>query len=93
VEFFFRMHDPTTENRQLDDIGTQYRSVIFTHTPQQEHIAKEVTERIQQRGKISGKIVTQIQTADGIKFYPAELYHQQYLDQNPNGYCNHKLYW
>jgi len=93
VEFFYRMHNPTTENRQGNDVGTQYRSVIFTHSKQQHQIAQEVTERVQKNGHIKGKIATQIQDADGLTFYPGEPYHQAYLDNNPGGYCNHRIYW
>lgn len=93
VEFFFRMHDPTTLNRQGNDRGTQYRSVIFTHTPEQQTIAQQVRDQIQQSGKVSGNIVTEITPADGLTFYEGEPYHQKYLEENPGGYCNHKLYW
>jgi peptide-methionine (S)-S-oxide reductase len=69
--------------------------VIFTHTQEQYDIAKEVTKRIQHSGKIGSKIATEIEAANGdtIKFYEAESYHQQYLDKNPDGYCNHNIYW
>lgn len=69
------MHNPTTENRQGNDVGTQYRSVIFTHTPQQQQIAQEVTERVQKSGKINGRIVTQIQPADGLTFVSITCMH------------------
>ncbi|CAF3746945.1 unnamed protein product [Rotaria sp. Silwood1] len=93
VHFFFRMHDPTTLNKQGNDQGSQYRSVIFTHTPEQQKIAEQVRDEVQASGKIKGKIVTQIQPADGLQFYKGEPEHQQYLKNNPGGYCNHKLYY
>ena len=80
VEYHFRMHDPTQLNRQMNDVGTQYRSAIFFHTPEQEKIAIEVRDRLQAT-KIKGKIVTQIVPAS--KFYVAEDYHQLYLEANP----------
>ncbi|KAF8228746.1 peptide methionine sulfoxide reductase [Tricholoma matsutake] len=95
VEFFYRTHDPTTENRQGGDMGTQYRSAIFTHSPEQQSIAKRVTEEIQAKyftpkGK---KIVTDIVEAK--QWWDAEDYHQLYLFKNPDGYqCpTHRLHW
>lgn len=93
VRFFFRMHDPTTLNRQGNDRGTQYRSVIFTHTQEQQKIAEQVRDEVQASGKIKGKITTQIQPVDGLQFFPGEPNHQRYLEENPGGYCNHKLYY
>ena len=90
VEFFFRVHDPTTLNQQGNDVGTQYRSVIFYTTPEQARIAHEVKDRIQAT-KIKGKIVTEITPASN--FFRAEDYHQLYLEKNPGGYCNHRLRW
>jgi peptide-methionine (S)-S-oxide reductase len=89
VQFFFRMHDPTTKDRQGNDKGTQYRSVIFYYTPEQKEIAERVTHEIQARFK--DPIVTTIEPAS--EFYKAEEYHQQYLEKNPQGYCNHYLRW
>jgi peptide-methionine (S)-S-oxide reductase len=93
VRFFFRMHDPTTLNRQGNDRGTQYRSVIFTHTSEQQQIAEKVRDEIQASGKIKGNIVTQIQSANGLQFYIGEPHHQKYLENNPGGYCNHRMYY
>jgi peptide-methionine (S)-S-oxide reductase len=93
VRYFFRMHDPTTLNRQGNDKGTQYRSVIFTHTKEQQKIAEQVRDEVQASGKIKGTIVTQIQPADGLQFFTGESHHQRYLEDNPGGYCNHKLYY
>jgi peptide-methionine (S)-S-oxide reductase len=83
------MHDPTTLNRQGNDIGTQYRSVIFYHTPEQKATAEQVMKEVS--SKIKGTIVTQIEEAG--QFYKAEDYHQLYLEKNPGGYCNHRLRW
>jgi len=93
VHFFFRMHDPTTLNKQGNDRGTQYRSVIFTHTKEQQKIAEQVRDEVQSSGKVKGEIVTQIQPADGLQFYKGEPKHQRYLENNPGGYCNHRLYY
>ncbi|KAF8999154.1 peptide methionine sulfoxide reductase [Cyathus striatus] len=95
VEFFYRTHDPTTVNRQGADTGTQYRSVIFTHSPDQVEVAKRVTEEVQAKHFTakSKKIVTEIVEAG--PWWNAEDYHQLYLFKNPSGYqCpTHKLHW
>jgi peptide methionine sulfoxide reductase msrA/msrB len=88
-KWFFRMHDPTTLNRQGNDIGTQYRSAIFATTPEQERIAQEVKERVERSGKWRRPIVTEIVTAGS--FTRAEEYHQDYLEKNPGGYSCHFL--
>ncbi|KAF9364839.1 Peptide-methionine (S)-S-oxide reductase [Mortierella sp. NVP85] len=82
VEFFYRMHDPTTRNYQGPDRGTQYRSAIFYHSPEQEEIANRVTAQVQEK-HYKKKIVTQIVPAG--PWYNAEDYHQKYLDKNPHG--------
>ncbi|MBE6484723.1 MAG: peptide-methionine (S)-S-oxide reductase MsrA [Actinomycetaceae bacterium] len=92
LQMFFESHDPTSLNRQGGDIGTQYRSAIFPTTAGQEHIAREMVARYQgvltERG--FGPIVTEIVPASQAgSFYPAEDYHQQYLDKNPGGYECH----
>ncbi len=86
---FFRLHDPTTPNRQGNDIGTQYRSAIFVHDAEQQGIAERVKTEVDQSGKWPGKVVTQIVPAS--TFYPAEGYHQDYLQKNPDGYTCHYL--
>ncbi|KAI8988397.1 hypothetical protein BDF20DRAFT_329643 [Mycotypha africana] len=93
VEFFYKMHDPTTINAQGPDVGTQYRSAIFYHSPEQRAIAEEVTKDVQEKHYKGKKIITQIVPAD--VFYDAETYHQMYLEKNPNGYeCpTHYLRW
>jgi len=85
VDLFFRIHDPTTLNRQGPDVGTQYRSVIFTHDAGQARIARAALEEWQQSGRFGGKIVTRIEP---IKiFYRAEEYHQQYLARRGLSSC------
>jgi peptide methionine sulfoxide reductase msrA/msrB len=87
--YFFRMHDPTTLDRQGHDTGTQYRSAIFYHDEEQRRIAERVKEKVQQSGKWKGKIVTEILPAGA--FYTAEDYHQKYLVKHPGGYTCHYL--
>ena len=87
--YFFRMHDPTTLNRQHNDMGTQYRSAIFYHNDEQKRIAEQVKERVNKSGKFRSPVVTEI--VAGTAFYPAEDYHQKYLIKNPGGYNCHVL--
>jgi peptide methionine sulfoxide reductase msrA/msrB len=87
--YFFRMHDPTTLNRQHNDVGTQYRSAIFFHTEAQRQTAQRVKENVNQSGKWPGPLVTEIIKAT--EFYPAEECHQDYLQKNPGGYSCHYL--
>ncbi len=87
--FFFRMHDPTTRNRQGNDVGTQYRSAIFYADEEQKKTAEKVKADVQKSGKWKNEIVTEIVPAK--TFYPAEKYHQDYLQQNPGGYTCHYL--
>ncbi|KAF2138253.1 uncharacterized protein K452DRAFT_234491 [Aplosporella prunicola CBS 121167] len=83
LEFFYKMHDPTTLNSQGPDMGTQYRSSIFFHDAEQESIAKDVTERANKEW-YKGEIATEIMPAG--QWWDAETYHQLYLDKNPSGY-------
>jgi len=86
LEVFFAIHDPTTLNRQGEDIGTQYRSVIFFHTPEQERAARELIFELFDRHVFDAPIVTEVQPAS--VFYPAEDYHQGYFERNPRQpYC------
>jgi len=86
LEVFFSIHDPTTLNRQGNDIGTQYRSVVFTHTDAQAAVARAVISELQGAGLWPGRFVTQVQPAP--TFYEAEEYHQEYFARNPSqGYC------
>ena len=87
--YFFRMHDPTTVNQQGNDKGTQYRSVIFFHSPEQEKTAREMIKKIEAAKKWPRPIVTQVVPAT--KFFKAEDYHQDYLKKNPGGYTCHWL--
>ena len=89
LNYFFRMHDPTTLNRQHNDVGTQYRSAIFYTSEAQKQTAEQVKEKWDKSGKFSRPITTEI-TAAG-KFYPAEEYHQKYLVKHPGGYNCHVL--
>ena len=86
LEVFFNIHDPTTLNRQGNDVGTQYRSAIFYHTPEQKRVAEELVAAVDASGIWRDPIVTDIAPA-GL-FYPAEGYHQEYFARNPNQpYC------
>lgn len=86
VDVFYQWHDPTTLNRQGPDVGTQYRSVIFFHTPEQEKIARAKTAEFAAR--FSRPIVTQIEPAQ--KFWRAEEYHQRYFEKNGGIVCHTK---
>lgn len=86
LEVFFVIHDPTTLNRQGHDTGTQYRSAIFYHTPDQRQVADEAIAGIMKGGMYPGSIVTQVEPAG--TWYEAEPYHQEYFSRNPfQGYC------
>lgn len=80
VHLFFDMHDPTTLNRQGNDVGTQYRSAIFYHTDEQKETARKVKDEVEKSGKFKDPIVTEITKAG--TFYKAEGYHQDYFDKN-----------
>ena len=84
VRLFFQLHDPTQLNRQGPDFGTQYRSVIFYHSPEQKAAAEKVLQEMQQL--IQGKIVTAIEPAQ--KFFRAEEYHQRYLEKRGLKSCH-----
>jgi peptide-methionine (S)-S-oxide reductase len=86
LEIFFAIHDPTTLNRQGNDAGTQYRSVIFSHSAEQQAIASQVIAKLTAEKAFPSPIVTVVEPASA--FYPAEDYHQQYFENNPNQpYC------
>ncbi|MCI0153353.1 peptide-methionine (S)-S-oxide reductase MsrA [Dermacoccus nishinomiyaensis] len=92
LKAFWENHDPTTANRQGNDVGTQYRSAIYWTTPQQERAARETSALFQEALDDAGRgaITTEMRPADEAgPFWPAELYHQQYLSKHPGGYCNH----
>lgn len=84
VEFFYGMHDPTTLNRQGPDIGTQYRSAIFYHSPQQKAAAEKVTAELN-KARFGGGIATRIEPAQ--TFWRAEDYHQKYAEKHPGHAC------
>ena len=86
-KWFFRMHDPTTLNRQGNDVGSQYRSAIFTFNETQKTTAETVKARVNASGKWRRPVVTEIATAS--IWYSAEGYHQKYLVKNPGGYTCH----
>jgi peptide methionine sulfoxide reductase msrA/msrB len=88
-KWFFRMHDPTTANRQGNDVGTQYRSAIFYTSETQRHAAEAAKARVQASGKWKGTIVTEIAKAG--PWYRAEPEHQDYLERHPGGYTCHWL--
>ena len=79
VQGFFKIHDPTTLNRQGPDIGTQYRSAIFYHNPEQEKVAQSIKTQLTEAGDFTNPIVTEITQAS--EFYPAEDYHQKYFEK------------
>jgi peptide-methionine (S)-S-oxide reductase len=86
LRVFFTVHDPTTLNRQGGDVGTQYRSAIFFHSPEQKQIAHEVIEEITAERLYDNPIVTEV--TEFANFYPAEDYHQEYFANNPaQPYC------
>lgn len=84
VRYFFEMHDPTTANRQGEDVGTQYRSAIFVHDDEQRAIAERVRAELD-AGHFTGRIVTRIEPA--ATFWRAEDYHQQYGEKHPGLVC------
>lgn len=86
LQVFFTIHDPTTLNRQGADVGTQYRSVIFYHTPEQKAVAQEVIAELEKAKVWDAPIVTALTPFEA--FYPAEEYHQEYFERNPDQpYC------
>ena len=87
LEFFFQVHDPTTKNRQGNDVGTSYRSAIFYTTEEQQRIAQETIADVDASGLWPGKVETEIKPAS--EFWEAEPEHQGYLERIPNGYTCH----
>lgn len=86
LEIYFSIHDPTTLNRQGADVGTQYRSVIFYHTPEQKRVAEEVIAQLEEAGIWDDPIVTEVEPSTA--FYGAEDYHQEYFQRNKGQpYC------
>lgn len=89
LDMFFKMHDPTTPDRQGNDIGTQYRSAIFYHGEEQRKEAEAAVARAKASGRWRRPITTEIVPAG--KFWPAEQYHQDYLKKHPGGYTCHYI--
>ena len=87
LEFFFQIHDPTTKNRQGNDIGSSYRSAIYYTSPEQERIAEDTIEDVDASGLWPGKVVTQVEPVGD--FWEAEPEHQDYLQRYPEGYTCH----
>jgi len=87
LEFFFQIHDPTTKNRQGNDIGTSYRSAIFYLDDEQKKVAEQTAADVDASGLWPGKVVTEIAPAG--PFWEAEPEHQDYLERIPNGYTCH----
>ncbi len=85
LDLFWEIHDPTTLNRQGPDVGTQYRSAIFFHTPEQEAAARASKENLGASGRYQRPVVTEITPAS--EFYRAEEYHQQYLEKRGQAHC------
>ena len=86
-QWFFKLHDPTTLNRQGNDVGTQYRSAIFPQSRAQREAAEKVKARVDASGKWQRPVTTSIEPAS--TWYDAERYHQDYLRKNPGGYTCH----
>src|SRR5579871_5992649 len=86
LEVFWENHDPTTKNRQGPDVGTQYRSVVFYHTPEQKAAAEALKENLQRSGRFQKPIVTEIVPASD--FWRAEEYHQRYLEKHGRSHCH-----
>lgn len=89
LDYFFRLHDPTTKNQQGNDIGSQYRSAIFYLNDEQKRLAESRKNEVTNSGKWPRPVVTEIVPAT--TFFSAEAYHQDYLQKNPDGYNCHYL--
>jgi len=87
LDYFYRIHNPTTLDRQGNDIGSSYRSAIFFQNEEEKKTAKEVIKIVEESGKWEGKVVTTLEPKS--TFWPAEPEHQDYLLRNPNGYTCH----
>lgn len=87
LDYFFRVHDPTTVDRQGNDRGSSYRSALFLQNEEEKQTAEEVIKIVDDSGRWNGPVVTQLEPA--AKFWPAEDYHQDYLVKKPDGYTCH----
>ena len=86
LDVFWKVHNPTTLNRQGPDVGSQYRSAVFFHNPEQQQAATASKKKLQESGRCSGPIVTEITSAS--QFFRAEDYHQQYIAKRGGGSCS-----
>jgi len=91
LDFFFQIHNPTTLNQQGNDKGTSYRSAIFFNGDKEKKIAEEMIEIVNESGRWEDRVVTTLEPLD--RFWPAEEYHQDYLEKNPGGYTCHAVYF
>jgi peptide-methionine (S)-S-oxide reductase len=91
LDFFFQIHNPTTLNQQGNDKGTPYRSAIFYSNEEEKSIAEEMIEIVNESGRWTDPVVTTLEPLT--KFWPAEDYHQDYLQKNPGGYTCHAIYF
>lgn len=91
LDFFFQIHNPTTLNQQGNDKGTSYRSAIFYSNEEEKSIAEEMIEIVNESGRWADKVVTTLEPLT--KLWPAEDYHQDYLQKNPGGYTCHAIYF
>jgi peptide-methionine (S)-S-oxide reductase len=91
LDFFFQIHNPTTLNQQGNDIGTAYRSAIFYATEKEKHIAQQMIDVVNDSQRWDNPVVTTLEPLD--TFWPAEEYHQDYLQKNPGGYTCHAIYF
>lgn len=91
LDFFFQIHNPTTLNRQGNDVGTTYRSAIFYQNEEEKRIAEDMIRIVNESGRWKDRVVTTLEPFTA--FYPAEDYHQDYLEKNPGGYTCHAIYF
>jgi peptide-methionine (S)-S-oxide reductase len=91
LDFFFQIHNPTTLNQQGNDRGTSYRSAIFFASEEEKKVAEEMIEIVNESGRWEDRVVTTLEPLD--RFWPAEDYHQDYLEKNPGGYTCHSIYF
>ena len=91
LDFFFRVHDPTTRNRQGNDVGTSYRSAIFYGNEDEKAVAQEMIDIVNASERWPNPVVTTLEPLK--RFWPAEDYHQDYLVKNPNGYTCHAIHF
>lgn len=91
LDFFFQIHNPTTLNRQGNDIGSSYRSAIFYQSKEERRQAEDFIKIVNDSGRWNAPVVTTLEPFT--RFYPAEDYHQDYLQKNPGGYTCHAIYF